>query len=217
MTGGGDDGGREMTGVRDRLRRDPNALVLGGAIALATIIIGAGIAIYASASPDDSGRAGAVAATGDTERSTTTSSRAATSSTAAGGSGATTTTAAPGNAGGTAVETPGSETPQTPRATADPDEPPFETPASVPGATATLAGCVWEPANGGELQAWGTVTSFEEDGLFGVNVHWLQNDRELDWDFDSYDFGPPGQTLPWRLTVPFPVQPLDLRCVIYVD
>jgi hypothetical protein len=205
-----------MAGVKERLRRDPNALVLGGAIALATIIIGSGIAIYASASPERSGDAAAVAAADDDQGSTTTSSRASTTST--GGTATTSTSAPAGSAGattGTDARSPG--TPATPRATADPEDPPYQPEPQDPLASMTLAGCVWEPVNGGELQAWGTITSYEEDGSWFANVVWLQNDRELDEQFELFDFGPPGQTLPWRLTVPAPLQPLDLRCEVYAD
>jgi hypothetical protein len=81
------------------------------------------------------------------------------------------------------------------------------------GAGATIDGCRWA---GGQLEAWGTLTSYVEDDFWSVDVYWLQNDREIaSAEGDFIDFELPG-TQPWRLAVPAPVEPLDLRCAIEI-
>jgi hypothetical protein len=206
MTGG--DGG-----MGSRLKQmDPNAIVLGVAVALAVVILVAGIAIYASAGGDDG--SARVAATEDSTTSTRAESTA-TSTTAPSASSTTAPTSStlPVTGGGT-----GTTSPPTPRATADPEEDPFvpvPLPAGLGGVT--LDSCFWTQDGGGQLVATGTITSTLDDDLWGVEVYWLQNDRELDSQYEIYDFEAAGQTVPWRLTIEAPLAPADLRCEIIVD
>jgi hypothetical protein len=193
-------------------RVDPNKLVLGAAIALAVIIIVAGIVIYASADGDDSSR---VAATGDSTTTSTTRAETRVTSTTAPG---TSPTTGPSSTLPLTGGTTGTTTPPTPRATADPEEDPFvrvPLPAGLGGAT--IDSCFWTQDGGGQLVATGTITSALEDDLWGLEVYWLQNDRELDSQYEIYDFEAAGQTVPWRLTIEAPLAPADLRCEIIVD
>jgi hypothetical protein len=192
---------------------DPNKLVLGAAVALAVIIIVTGIVIYASADGDDSSR---VAATGDSTTTSTTRPETKVTSTTAPGTSATTgpSSTLPVTGGAST----GTTAPPTPRATADPEEDPFvpvPLPAGLGGVT--LDSCFWTQDGGGQLVATGTITSALEDDLWGLEVYWLQNDRELDSQYEIYDFEAAGQTVPWRLTIEAPLAPADLRCEIIVD
>jgi hypothetical protein len=205
-----------MNGVGERLRRDPNVLVLGGAVALATIILGTAIAIYASANPERSTREVEAAAVAEDGRSSTTTTTA--------GSGDTTTSTTASGAGGTLPATGGgngqSGVPATPRETADPAEEPVAAEPFPPGVLATLDVCTWSPANGGELQAAGTITwTGPEEDSWDVEVYWLHNDRELDWETnDNWIDLQPGQTAPWRLAVGgHPDPPADpFRCLVQI-
>jgi hypothetical protein len=201
-----------------RQRVDPNALLIGISVAIATIVIGTGVAIYVTAdgSTDESRASGLAPA----DVTVTTSPRASSTTTTAAPSSTTLPTtggsAGPGG-GSTGSRTQAPPPPPTPRATADPQEPPYQ-PVPVPvGVSATIDGCRWLA---GQLEAWGTITNHEEDGSWLVDtVYWLQNDREIasadgeDWLLDE---ALPGQTAPWRFAVPAPIEPLDLRCAIEI-
>jgi hypothetical protein len=201
-----------MNGEGGRFGRvDPNAIVLGVAVAIAVIVIGAGIAIYVSA---DSGRGAGQAASISTDDDSTTTTRATSTTTTL----APTTTSTTGVLPNTGESTGTPSPPPTDRATSDPEDDPFvPVPLPLGVAGATIDSCLWSPSNGGELQASGTITGTAEDDLWGVEVYWLQNDRELDSQYEIYDFATAGQTVPWRLTVEAPLSPLDLRCAIIVD
>jgi hypothetical protein len=201
-------------------RADPNALLIGASVAIATIVIGTGIAIYLTTdAATDDGRASGLSTSDST--TTTRNPRASTSSSTASSAPSTTlpTTGGPGTPGSRGGGSPAPEPapPPTPRATADPEDPPYQpTLPPAAGATSSLEGCEWSPVNGGELQAWGTLTSYVEDDSFTVEVIWLQNDRELDsLESDFIDFELPG-IRPWRLVVPAPLEPLDVRCAVEI-
>jgi hypothetical protein len=205
-----------MNRVGERLRRDPNVLVLGGAVALATIIVGTALAVYVSADPSPRGGGVDVAAAGATERSSTT--------TTTGPAGATTTSTAAGS-GGTLPSTGGGSgqaggAAPVPRETTDPEDPPYIPQPLPAGVRATLDLCTWSPVNGGELQAAGTITWLgPEEDSWDVDVYWLQNDRELDTDWTDVTIDMlPGQTSPWRVTINgHPDPPADpFRCAIEV-
>jgi hypothetical protein len=205
-----------MNGVGERLRRDPNVLVLGGAIALATIIVGTGLAVYVSANPDRNSSSAEAAAAGSTTTSPTGGSGSGATTSTTGGSGS----GPAGTLPATGAATP-STAPPTPRETSDPADPPYQAVPLPPGVRATLDSCTWSPANGGELQASGTITwTGPEEDIWDVTVYWLQNERELDWEFTNQSFEmQPGQTFPWRLTVTdHPDPPGDqFRCAVEVD
>ena len=201
-----------MNGEGGRFGRvDPNAIVLGVAVAIAVILMGAGIAIYFSA---DSGRGADEAASISTDDSTTTTRPDSTTTTVAPTT--TSTTGVLPDTGGSTGSAGGATDPN--RATSDPEDDPF-VPVPLPFGVggATVDSCTWSSVNGGELQATGTITSTAEDDLWGVEVYWLQNDRELDSQYEIYEFTAAGQTVPWRLTIEAPLPPLDLRCAIIVD
>jgi hypothetical protein len=102
-------------------------------------------------------------------------------------------------------------------ATADPTDDPYVPEGLPAGTSVTLTSCRWEPANGGQLEASGTLTSATDDAWI-VTAYWLQNQRELaDTDSPFLDFGEvPGTTKTWQLTATAPLPPADLTCAVEV-
>ncbi len=207
-------------------RANPNALFIGAVVAVSTIAIGIGLVVYATAGSGDgaSARASATDRTSPTTTTSSTSSTTTTTTSPAGagagtgtgaGTGATTTTSTAGDGA-----SPGGGAQQPDLAYSDPTDPPFVGLALPPGITASITpgSCTWTPANGGQLQASGTLTaSPTTDDVWFVTVYWLQNERELDEQFDSYD-PDPGQTVPWTLTTSAPLPPAEpFRCALEVE
>ena len=55
------------------------------------------------------------------------------------------------------------------------------------------------------------------DDVWFVTVYWLQNERELDDQFDVYELDP-GETKAWRLTTSAPLPPAEpFRCALEVE
>lgn len=195
-------------------RLDQTAVFIGAVVAIATLAIGAGLLYFLLHEDDaDSTRADATAAK---KHATTTSTAPGSSTTAPGGGGAAATLPATGGGSGGPAPT---TTPPTPMATADPTDPPY-VPQPIPaGVTVTLTpgSCRWSPANGGQLEASGTITSATDDAWI-ITAYWLQNGRELDeTDSDFYDFDEAaGTTKTWQLTTTAPLPPADLACAVEV-
>jgi hypothetical protein len=104
-----------------------------------------------------------------------------------------------------------------PAATSDPDAPVYQGVPLPSGVNATIDTCAWSPAHGGELQASGAIASGpDNDGVWMIDVVWLQNDRELDSQADLFAV-PPGQTTAWRFTAEASLPPADLRCALEVS
>jgi hypothetical protein len=206
--------GAELVG-----RANPTALFIGAVAAVSTIAIGIGLVVFVTSGNSEGGGSDSSRAAGDASTTTTTASSTTTTTTAAGGLGSATTptSGAASSNGGAAGGT--QEDPQ--RAYSDPEDPIFQAPLLPAGISATLTpgSCAWDAANGGELQASGTVTAGPEadDGVWFVTVYWLQNDRELDEQFKEYPVEP-GQTVPWRLTTTAPLPPAEpFRCALEIE
>lgn len=186
-------------------------LVIGIAAAVITIAIGVGLVLAVTAGDD---RASGTAGT-DEPRSQPSSSSTRSS---------TTTTSEPGGGEKAPGPSAGQSAPTT--TTTEPPDPPHPldkyNPVPLPaGVSATLATCGWSPANGGMLQASGTITNLlPDDEFWGVSVYWLvwnqtQNEDIAD-QYEIYDLLP-SQTLPWNLSISYPVPPPNLSCGLEVD
>jgi hypothetical protein len=184
-------------------------IVLGAIVAV--VAIAAGIALVLAAD-SDRGRGhpegSAVAADGDRDpggSTTTTSTRAS----------STTTTTAPHTTTTSAAPTPQSTTP--PATVVDPTDDPY-VPVPVPaGVSAHLNTCSWQPVNGGELQASGTITQGPgDDGVWFVTAVWLEGRIEIDDQDDVLDLDP-GQTKPWSLSTSLPTPPSNLSCALEIE
>jgi hypothetical protein len=65
--------------------------------------------------------------------------------------------------------------------------------------SATLTGCNWQPAAGGQVQSAGTLTSHQGAAhTWTVTMIWLQNGRELARQSGTVALGP-GETKSWGL------------------
>lgn len=196
-----------------RIRR--RTLIVGSAIALASIAIGAGL-VFAAGSKNDSKHGQSQesqVSTADTRTSsstvgsTTTSTAPPTSTSTSPPSTSTTRAAVPAAAPATA--------PATPRATASAALPPFQAVALPAGVTATITAgtCRWQT---GTLQASGTITSTSAAWhRWNMTMHWLQNGRSLAQQSGLMDLQP-GESKPWSLTISQPNPPLDLACSLVV-
>ncbi|HEY3725063.1 MAG TPA: hypothetical protein VGN59_17055 [Acidimicrobiia bacterium] len=204
------------------------SLIVGGAAAIVTVALGAGIVYAATSGSDDE----AAPARARTHRATTTTTwEKATTST-------TTTTTTPATASGAGSATPGAgappaSTPSTPAATSpasavsddasDPPDPsyayqPVRLPAGVSG---TVTSCTWSPGNGGELRASGTVTNTAgADDVWLISAVWLQHnqtqDEEIDYQTDVIDLAV-GQSTTWNLTTSATSAPPTLSCAFEVE
>lgn len=206
--------GAELVG-----RANPTALFIGAVAAVSTIAIGIGLVVFVTSGNSEGGGSDSSRAAGDASTTTTTSkaSSTTTTTTAAGGLGSATTAtggaaSSNGGAGGGSQEDPQ-------RAYSDPTDPPYVGTLMPAGMSAQLTTCAWDAANGGELQASGTLTASPatEDDSWWVDVFWLQNDRELDDQFKLYEVAA-GQTVSWRLTAQAPLPPAEpFRCALEVD
>ncbi len=203
--------GAELVG-----RANPTALFIGAVAAVSTIAIGIGLVVFVTSGNSEGGGSDNSRAAGDASTTTTTVSSTTTTTTAAGGLGSATTptSGAASSTGGAAGG--GQEDPRF--AYSDPTDPPYVGTLMPAGMSAQLTTCAWDAANGGELQAAGTVTaSPETDDSWFVDVYWLQNDRELDTTFDLLDIAP-GETKPWRMTAQAPLPPAEpFRCALEVS
>lgn len=206
---------QETTYVAPPARIRRRTLIVGGAIALASIAIGAGLVFAAGSKGDSNGGKSDVSAaatlTSSSTRSSTTTRTAppTTSSTTSPPSTSTSTTRAAVPAAVPAT------TPPTPRATADPAQPVFQAVALPRGVTATLTAgsCRWQ---GGTLSASGTITSTSAVGhTWNMTMHWLQNGRSLAHQSGLMDLHP-GESKPWSLTLGQPNPPADLACSLVV-
>lgn len=198
-----------------RIRR--RTLIVGGAIALASIAIGAGL-VFAAGKKDDAKPGGsdlsaaATLTSSTTVSSTTTTTAPATTSTTA-ASTPTTRAAVP-----VAASSPPAATPATPRATADAAQPAYVAVPLPPGVTATLpaGACRWQTIAGGMLQASGTITSTSAVAhRWNMTMHWLQNGRSLAHQSGLVDLQP-GESKAWSLTISQPSPPADLACSLVV-
>jgi hypothetical protein len=209
------------------------SLIVGGAAAIVTVALGAGI-VYAatSGSGDEAGPARPRSAHSTT---TTTWEKATTTTTTT-----TTTTPAPAPAAGApapAAGTPPASTPATPAApnpasassdddydaVSDPPDPSYAyQPVPLPaGVSGTVTSCTWSPANGGELRASGTVTNAAgADDVWLISAVWLQHnkiqDEEIDYQTDVIDLDV-GQTVAWDLTTSATSAPPTLSCAFEVE
>lgn len=206
--------GAELVG-----RANPTALFVGAVAAVSTIAIGIGLVVFATSGGSSGGGSGGSHAAGNASTTTTKASSTSSTTTTAGaapgsGSATTTTNAAgaskSGTSGGT-VEDPN-------HAYSDPTDPLYVGMALPAGIGATVSSCAWNSANGGELQASGTISaSPETDDSWFVTIIWLQNERELDEQFKMYQVAP-GTTVPWRLTAKAPLPPAEpFRCALEVE
>ncbi len=192
-----------------RIRR--RTLIVGSAIALASIAIGAGL-VFAAGSKNDSKQgqshvsAAATQTSSSAVSSTTTSTAPSTTSTSPPTT-STTRAAVPAAAPAAA--------PATPRATASAALPPFQAVALPAGVSATITAgtCRWQ---GGTLQASGSITSTSAAWhRWIMTMHWLQNGRSLAQQSGLMDLQP-GESKPWSLTISQPNPPLDLACSLVV-
>jgi hypothetical protein len=199
-------------------RANPTALFIGAVVAVSTIAIAVGLAIFATRGDGgNDGKQAANASSNSSTSTTSTSSSTTTTTTVAPGLLTTTTTVAGANTNGGAQGS-GGQAPEL--AYSDPDDPVFEglpLPAGI-GATLTPGSCVWNAANGGELRASGTISaSPTTDDAWFVTVYWLQNDRELDDQFEVYELEP-GETKAWELSTSAPLPPAEpFRCALEVE
>jgi hypothetical protein len=196
-----------------RIRR--RTLIVGSAIALASIAIGAGLVFAAGSNGDaNDGKselsAAATLTSSTTVSSTTTSTAPPTTSTSP-PSTSTTRAAVPASASAPTPVT----TPPTPRATANAAQPVFQAVALPKGVNATLTAgsCRWQT---GTLQASGTITSTSAAWhRWNMTMHWLQNGRSLAQQSGLMDLQP-GESKPWSLTLSQPNPPADLACSLVV-
>ncbi len=208
----------ETTYVKPPARISRRTLIVGSAIALASIAIGAGLVFAAGSKGGPKlGKSELSAAATLTSSSSTSSSTTTTTTTAAPTSSTTTanTTATTRAASSGGSSTPVvAATPPTPRATADAAQPPYQ-PVPLPaGVTATLTSCRWQL--GGTLQAAGTITSTMATGhTWTMTMHWLQNSRDLAQQSGLMDLQP-GEAKPWSLTISQPNPPADLACSLVI-
>jgi hypothetical protein len=204
-------------------------LLLGGAIAVVTVALGAGI-VYAATSGNDSGGTAAGSSTTRPHSSTTTTwdtRPPASSTTTAPGS------AAPGAAAVGAVTTPSpagaaaspAVSPTTEPAI-DPSTPPDPADAYQPvplpaGLAATITRCAWSASNGGELIADGTLTNNAgEDDVWLISAVWLQHNQTQDEDFalqSNVINLAVGQSTTWHLTTSATSAPPTLSCALEVE
>lgn len=137
-------------------------------------------------------------------RNTTTTTWATATTTTTAAAAPTATTAAPLSTTATTAAPP-----PTPRATAFPAAPayaPVPMPAGVSGA---LTACSWQPTNGGQYQAAGTLTNGPSTNHgWTITMHWLQNGRQLSQQSAVVDLGP-SQSKPWSLALSAPNPPAD--------
>lgn len=198
-----------------RIRR--RTLIVGGAIALASIAIGAGLVFAAGSNGNSKGgksdvSAAATLTSSSTVRSTTTSTAPTTTSSTSPPTTSTSTTRAAVPASVPVTTAP------TPRATADAAQPVYQAVALPAGVTATLTAgsCRWQTTGGGMLQASGTITSKSAAGQrWNMTMHWLQNGRSLAHQSGLMDLQP-GESKPWSLTLSQPNPPADLACSLVV-
>ncbi len=203
--------------------------VIGIGTALATAVVGITIVFLAAGGDGPAQSAAAPRASKSTDPSSSTATRRSTTTTTA--TSTTTTTATAPSATlpvtGPAVTpaAPTDETADTPEPPDPPDPPdPADAYRPVPmpsGATGQVTSCGWSPANGGELQASGTVTNLElEDESWIVTVSWLVTNQgqseEFDYQFQLFDLGP-SQTLPWTLTTKSRIAPPNVSCALAIE
>jgi hypothetical protein len=198
-------------------RANPTALFIGAVAVVSTIAIGTGLVVFATRG--DSGDAGGSSAAASSSSSSTSSSTSSSSTTSTTAPGITTTTTPGAVAPGGGGQSGGGTQPQN-RAYSDPEDPVYvglPLPLGI-SATLTPGSCTWSSVNGGELQASGTISaSPETDDAWFVTVYWLQNERELDDQFEMYEV-PPGQTIAWRLTTSAPLPPAEpFRCALEIE
>lgn len=183
-------------------------------------LIGTGIGLVATAifaavmvsSDSDAGSDETVIGAGATASSSTTRSTTATTSvewwrratsTTVSPPATTSTTAPPPSALAAAV------TPATPRATASPALAPYTKVPLPNGVSATMTTCAWQPTNGGQYEAGGTVTNGPSTNHgWTLTIHWLQNDREIATQSAVVPLTA-GQSAPWNLTLSAPAAPAD--------
>lgn len=178
------------------------AILIGVAVGLAVTAIVGAIVASARSTDDPTAKAGP-SATASRSSSTTEPS---TTTTVASPS----TTALPvSNAPVTSATTVPAPPPPTPRATANPAAAPYVDVPMPSGVSATLTSCAWQPTNGGQYEAAGTVTNAPSTNRgWTLTMHWLQNQRELAQQSAEVDLGA-GQSKPWSLTLGAPTPPAD--------
>jgi hypothetical protein len=200
-------------------RANPTALFIGGVAVVSTVAIVVGLVIFATRGDGGDGDGSSTAASSSSSTSSTSTSTTTTTAPPV------PTTPAPGavvpNGGQTGGQTNGQTGTQQPnRAYSDPEDPVYESLPLPFGISATLTpgSCTWSSVNGGELQAAGTISaSPETDDAWFVTVYWLQNERELDDQFEMYEVEP-GQTVGWRLTTSAPLPPAEpFRCALEIE
>jgi hypothetical protein len=190
-------------------------LILGVAAAVITIGIGVGT-VLAVTSGDDNANGTSAPTTSHPRRSRSSSTSSSTR---------TSTTTKPGStskAAGSRTATPTTPAPTAPEPPDPPDPVDQYHPLPLPpGVGATISSCGWSPANGGQLQATGTLSNLTpEDDFWDVDVFWLVHNQTQDEDIedqnDIYDVAV-GQTIPWNLSISYPLSPPNLSCALEVS
>ena len=197
-----------------RIRR--RTLIVGCAVALASIAIGVGL-VFAAGTKGGSGGGGTeLSAAVTLTSSTTVTSTAPTTASRASTTSATVPSPSTTRAAVSSPAASPAPTPVLPRATADPGLPVFQ-PVPLPaGVTATLSAgsCRWMVD--GTLQASGTISSTSAQGrTWNLTMHWLQNSRSLAEQSGLVDLQP-GESKPWSLSISQPNPPADLACSLVV-
>jgi hypothetical protein len=185
-------------------------VLVGVAIGLVVTAIFAAVVVST-----DSGGSSKEAEVGPGATATSSTTRKTTTTTSEDWWKRTTTTTAPAASSGTTPNTTAPPTfaaavvPATPRATTDPAAPPY---AQVPlpqGVSATLTNCAWQPTNGGQYEAAGTVTNGAATNHgWTLTMHWLQNAREIAQQTTVVPLTA-GQSAPWSVTLAAPNPPAD--------
>jgi hypothetical protein len=192
--------------VRPNLWRP--ALIGVGVGLVVTAIVGA---IVVSARSTDDGTAQRGPRVTSVQSSSTT--RPSATSTTVAPTPASTPAAAPGPVPGPApVATPAvvpSPAPAPARVTADPSLPLFVDRPLPNGVSGTITSCAWQPTNGGQYEAAGTITNSPTTNKpWTVTMHWLQAQREIATQSTIVTLGA-GQSKPWAVTHPGPNPPAD--------
>jgi hypothetical protein len=209
---------QETTYVVPPARIKRRTLLVGTAVALASIAIGAGLVFAAGSKGGSNGGGGsqlsaAVTLTSSTTVTSTTTTTAPTTTSSTVPTTSTTRAAVSASSGASPTA---AASAALPRATADPALPVFE-PVPLPaGVTATLnpGSCRW--LVDGTLQASGTITSTSAQGrTWNMTMHWLQNSRSLAEQSGLMDLQP-GESKPWSLSTSQPNPPADLACSLVV-
>ncbi len=172
--------------------------VVIGAVVVVVLVLGAGV-VFAVTSGD-----GGKGAAGSKAKSTTTSKPS-------------------GHSGSSGTTKPGSATTSSTVDSADPPDPSNAyQPVPLPvGVSATIASCKWASANGGELEASGTITNAAgADDVWLITAVWLQKNRDqnesiaLQSDVINLKVG---QSAPWHLSVSASSAPPNLSCALEIE